>query len=402
MESRRFEGRGHDLALHRALHVGDFFRAFVDQQDDQEDFRVVALDRLGDVLQHHRLADARRGHDQAALPLAERGDDVDDPTRAILQRRILDLHVEPLFGIERRQVVEQDLGLDHLRIFEVDRVDLEQGEVTLALTRAANGAVHRVARAQAEAADLRRRDIDVVRTRQVVGVGAAQEAEAVRQDLQHARGDDLDLFIGQSLQDGEQQVLLAQVAGVLDVQALGEGDQVFRRLLVQFLKRDAAVGDDGLAVVVLIIILGRGVDAMIVVLRDRLNRDFGLGLLDRRRRAAAAQAQGATRPLNRRFRCIFSDFGVRSLRRIGHNGVLVRAPGRGEAARSRKVVMASAAGAGREGDGFPAGSNRQASQKRGTALHGSAARFTAAEPRKTPAGQGPSGSARRRRSRQGA
>ena len=30
-----------DLALHRARHVGDFLRPLVDQQHDEEDFRMV-------------------------------------------------------------------------------------------------------------------------------------------------------------------------------------------------------------------------------------------------------------------------------------------------------------------------------------------------------------------------
>src|SRR5690606_16250052 len=42
---RRFvEGRGNDLAPHRALHLGDFLGALVDQQDDHEHIRVVRSD----------------------------------------------------------------------------------------------------------------------------------------------------------------------------------------------------------------------------------------------------------------------------------------------------------------------------------------------------------------------
>ena len=37
----------------------------VDQQHDQIDFGVIGGDRMGDVLQHHRLAGSRRRHDQA-------------------------------------------------------------------------------------------------------------------------------------------------------------------------------------------------------------------------------------------------------------------------------------------------------------------------------------------------
>ena len=88
--------------------------------------------------------------------------------------------------IERRQVVEEDLLARLLRLLEVDRLDLEQREVALALLRRADLARDDVAGAQVEAPDLGRRDVDVVGAGQVVVVGRAQEAEAVGQDLEHA------------------------------------------------------------------------------------------------------------------------------------------------------------------------------------------------------------------------
>ena len=160
--------------------------------------------------------------------------------------------MQPLFRVERRQVVEQDLGLDRLRVFEIDRIDLEQGEIPFALARAADGTVNGVARAQAEAANLGRGDIYIIRTRKIIHVRAAQETESVRQDLEHAVGDDLDFLISQGLEDGKQQILFAQIAGVLDLEALGEGDQVFRCFLVELLQGDAAIGDDRFAVVILV------------------------------------------------------------------------------------------------------------------------------------------------------
>ena len=60
----------------------------------------------------------------------------------------------PLLGIERGQVVEVDLVADVLGVLEVDLVDLDQGEVALALARRADAAVDGVAGAQAEPADL--------------------------------------------------------------------------------------------------------------------------------------------------------------------------------------------------------------------------------------------------------
>ncbi len=75
---RLVEGRGHDLALHRALHVGDFFRALVDQEHDQIALGVIGGDGVRDVLQQHRFTGAGRRHDQRALALADRRDDIDD------------------------------------------------------------------------------------------------------------------------------------------------------------------------------------------------------------------------------------------------------------------------------------------------------------------------------------
>ena len=64
-------------ALHGALHVGDFLRPLVDQQHDQRDLGMVGGDVVGDGLQHHGLAGARRGHDQAALAFADGAEQVE-------------------------------------------------------------------------------------------------------------------------------------------------------------------------------------------------------------------------------------------------------------------------------------------------------------------------------------
>src|SRR3546814_1336553 len=64
---RFIEGRGNHLALHAALHVGDFFRALIDKQHQQEDLRMIVRNSLGDTLQKHRLTGTRRGDDQGTL-----------------------------------------------------------------------------------------------------------------------------------------------------------------------------------------------------------------------------------------------------------------------------------------------------------------------------------------------
>jgi hypothetical protein len=184
-------------ALHRALHVGDFFRPLIDQQHDQIAFRMIVRDRVRDVLQQHGLAGARRRDDERALALADRCDNVDDARGKILLGRILVFHLQPLVRIERRQVVEVDLMAGFFRVLEIERVDLEQSEVTLALLGAADVAVDGVARAQAEAANLRGRNVNVVRARQIVCFRRAQKAEAIRQDLNDTFTDNVGLARGE-------------------------------------------------------------------------------------------------------------------------------------------------------------------------------------------------------------
>ena len=136
--------------------------------------------------------------------------------------------------VERRQVVEQDLVAGDLGRLAVDLVDLEQREVRLALLRRADRSAHAVAGAQVEAADLRRRDVDVVRAGQVVVVGGPQEAEAVGQTLEHAVAED-GLVLGRvRLEQREDQLLFAEPGRAFDVEPLRHLDELGHRLLLQF------------------------------------------------------------------------------------------------------------------------------------------------------------------------
>ena len=197
---------------------------------------MIAGDRMRDVLQQHGLAGARRRHDQGALALADRRDDVDDAGGEILLGRIAELHLQPLVGIERGQVVEVDLVAGLLGLFEIDRVDLEKGEIALAVFRGADVAVDGVAGAQAEAADLRGRDVDVVGAGQVVRFRRAQEAEAVGEHFDHAFADDVDFLRGELLQDREHQLLLAHGRGVLDLMFFSKGEELGRILGLEVLE----------------------------------------------------------------------------------------------------------------------------------------------------------------------
>ncbi len=223
---RRFvEGRGNHLALHRALHVGDFFRPLVDQQHDQIAFRMIVRDRVGDVLQQYGLAGARRRHDQRALTLADRRHNVDDARRKILFGRIFVFHLQPLVGIERRQVVEVDLVARFFRVFEIERIDLEQREVAFAFLGAADVSVDGVTGAQSEPADLRGRNVDVVRAGEIVGFRRAQKAETVRQYFDDTLADNVGLAGGELFENAEHQFLFAHGRSVLDFELFGKGNE---------------------------------------------------------------------------------------------------------------------------------------------------------------------------------
>ena len=138
---------------------------------------------------------------------------------------ILVLHAQPLIGIERGEVVEVDLVAGLFGVFEVDGVDLEKGEIAFALLRASDLALDGVAGAQAEAADLRGRDVDVVGSGQVIRLGSAQKAEAVLENFDNAFADNVDFVLGKLLENREHQLLLAHGRGILDAVFFGKTEQ---------------------------------------------------------------------------------------------------------------------------------------------------------------------------------
>ena len=142
--------------------------------------------------------------------------------------------LQALLRIQRRQVVEQDLVARFFRRFEVDRFNLDQREIFFAFVRRTHLAADGVAGLEVELADLRGRDVDVVRAGQVVVVRRAQKAVAVGQDFQHALGKDVAFFFALGLEDLEDQVLLAQTAGAGQVQRSGDLGQLGNIFFFEF------------------------------------------------------------------------------------------------------------------------------------------------------------------------
>ena len=119
----------------------------------------------------------------ARWPLPERVDEVDEPLAQVLRVR---LEVDQLDRVDRRQVPEVRAAAGGVGVDAVDAVDADQAPELLALARRADGAGDAVADAEAEAAHLARRDVDVVGAGQQAV--AAHEAVAVVHDVEDAEG----------------------------------------------------------------------------------------------------------------------------------------------------------------------------------------------------------------------
>src|SRR6185295_11437922 len=135
----------------------------VDEQHDQDDLRVVRSDGMRNVLEDDGLPRLEGRHDQTALPLADRRDDIDDPAGQILFGFDVTLEGEGDSRVQRGQVLEQDLVLGVLGRLGVDLVDLDQREVALPVFRRSDLPLDGVAGMQVEATYLRWTDVYVVR-----------------------------------------------------------------------------------------------------------------------------------------------------------------------------------------------------------------------------------------------
>ena len=210
---RLVEGRGDDLALDAATHVGDFLRPLADERDHQEDLGVVGADAVRDLLEQHRLAGLRRADDERTLALAERVHEVDQPLAEVLR---VGLEVDQLVGVDRGEVVEDGSPSRRISVDAVDAVDAEHAPVLLGLAGRADGAGDAVADAETEAADLAGADVDVLGARQQAVT--AHEAEAFVDDVEDAGRIRVAGILGLALEDPVDEVVLALAGAGIELE----------------------------------------------------------------------------------------------------------------------------------------------------------------------------------------
>ena len=146
-------------------------------------------------------------------------------TRPVMFSLVVSILRRPC-GIERRQVVEEDFVARDFGIFKVDGFDFDQREVTLAILGRTHLAGDGVAGAEIELADLRRRNVNVVRAGEVVVFRRAEKSESVGETFEDAFGEDQTIFLRLGAEDLEDQLLFAHAAGAGDIQFLGDLGEV--------------------------------------------------------------------------------------------------------------------------------------------------------------------------------
>ena len=181
--SRTVEGGGDDLTLHRALHVGDFLRALVNQHDHEVNLGIVGRDCVGDGLHHHRLAGLGGRHDESALALADRSHEIDHARGEVARGG---LQAQSILRIQRRELGELRAVAGRIRIVAIDRLKLdERSELLSALAFAwlPGHAGDSVTLAKSLLANHRQRDIHIVVSGEVA---AGAHEGVVVEDVQNA------------------------------------------------------------------------------------------------------------------------------------------------------------------------------------------------------------------------
>ena len=166
-------------------------------------------------------------------PFAEGGHEVHDSGGVVVMSRF---ELDAAQGIQRSQVVEENLLAGNLRVLVVDQLDLQESEVTLRVLWRPDLTGNRVACSQIETPDLGRRNINVVGTGQVVRVRGSQKTKAVRQDLQNAFPVNQPVSFRVGLQQGKDEILLVHAGGALDGEIPGHGRQFIDLHFLEFNK----------------------------------------------------------------------------------------------------------------------------------------------------------------------
>ena len=215
------EGACDNLDMRRrvATEVGDFLGTLVDEKDDHMNILVIGGDGVGDLLQNHGLAGARRSDDERALAEAQRRNHVDHARFDLARAK--HLKMDALVRVERGEVLEGRKIVDARRVAAVHALNAQQREVDLLVLGRTNDALDHMTATKAKMPDLRGRNIHIVGRWAVGVVGAAEESVAIGRDLERTLSDHQPLLLGARLEDFKDESL-ARLIDILDARLLGQ------------------------------------------------------------------------------------------------------------------------------------------------------------------------------------
>ena len=131
---------------------------------------MIGRQGMRNILQHNRFTGPRWRHHKGTLAFADGRDQIHDAAGFIFVFRIIDFHDQAFIGIKGRKVVKVCAMTNSARIFEIDQVQLHQGEITFPFFGRPNFALDRVSGAQTKAPHLIGRYINIIRTGKIVGL----------------------------------------------------------------------------------------------------------------------------------------------------------------------------------------------------------------------------------------
>ena len=183
---------------------------------------MVRSNRLSNVLKDHRLAGPRRSHDQSTLTFSNGRNDIDHPRRQILLCSIFNLEAETLVWIEWCEIIKVNFVPNFFRVFEINKIHLQQRKVALAFLRTSNKSLDGVTGSQPKTTNLRWRYIYIVWSREIIRVWRSKKTKPIRENLDYPLSDYLNVPRCQLFKYGEHQLLFPHYGSVFNLVLLGK------------------------------------------------------------------------------------------------------------------------------------------------------------------------------------
>ncbi len=206
-----------DFSIHASLEICNLFRTLINEQHDQYNFRMIGDNALCDCLQQHCLTGPRRSYNQSALSFSDWRQQIHNAGGKIF---LLVFQPDALVGIQRSQVVKKDLVASFCGMFKVNGFHFDEREIAFSIFGRPDLSRNCVPCPEIELSNLWRRNVNVIRSRQIVVIGGPEEAKTFRKYFENSFSEDQAFLFRLRFQNFKNQFLFAHAARAYDVQLL--------------------------------------------------------------------------------------------------------------------------------------------------------------------------------------